>query len=186
MQKIGYFGGSFNPPHNGHLAAMQYALIKWNLDSVIMVPTWEHAFAEKKNNMSFAHRFEMCRLCIGSDTRFHVLDLRSFPKLRTIYTINFFRQLFESASPVTIQEEEWFWIVGQDCYDQRDRWKEWDLISGYAKILVLPQRGSVPDLLNISSTEIKAYLHSGARKFPEGIVPEDVWKYITDNNLYKE
>ena len=62
-QSIGIFGGSFNPPHMGHVLACHYALLRWNLKKVIVVPSHAHPFG--KPLPPFNDRLAMCRLAFG-------------------------------------------------------------------------------------------------------------------------
>lgn len=61
--RVAVFGGSFNPPHVGHVLGVVYALSTAPIDEVLVVPVYRHPFA--KPLAPFADRLEMCRLALG-------------------------------------------------------------------------------------------------------------------------
>ncbi len=62
-RRVAVFGGSFNPPHVGHLLGVVYALSTAPIDEVLVVPVYQHPFA--KHLATFADRLELCRLAFG-------------------------------------------------------------------------------------------------------------------------
>jgi nicotinate-nucleotide adenylyltransferase len=57
---VGILGGSFSPPHMGHVLAAHYALMRWSLSKVLVIPSFAHPFS--KPLPPFEHRLAMCRL----------------------------------------------------------------------------------------------------------------------------
>ena len=86
--KIGVLGGSFNPPHIGHLLLSVYALTIKDLDRVFVVPCFRHPFG--KDLIDFKHRLKMCGLAFG-DFKRHIKVSDIEKKLgdisRTLYTL---------------------------------------------------------------------------------------------------
>ena len=72
MKKIGVFGGSFNPPHYGHLIVASYIFNELALDSILFVPTYIRPIDPEKVNVPFDKRAEITRLAVENDRRFEI------------------------------------------------------------------------------------------------------------------
>ena len=92
--RVGFYGGSFDPPHIGHVLAVTYVLSVAGFDRVLVVPVYGHAF--EKHLTPFAHRLRMCKLAMGwipgveiSDVEASLdvpnLTLRTLQKIRAEY-----------------------------------------------------------------------------------------------------
>ena len=73
--RIGILGGTFNPPHLGHLVCAQEAHIQLELDEVLLIPTHTPPHKQLRDDAGPGHRLELCRLAVGGDERFAVSDL---------------------------------------------------------------------------------------------------------------
>ncbi len=74
FRRIGILGGTFDPPHNGHLILAQYTMEALNLDHVLFVPVGDHPFKDVTRT-SVKHRLVMLQLAIASNARFSISDV---------------------------------------------------------------------------------------------------------------
>ncbi len=175
--KIGFFGGSFNPPHLGHLLAATYALKVHSLDQVWLAPVFHHPFA--KNMIDFDHRLEMCKILVQHLTPpFHVTDIEKHLHHdgKTVYTL---RKLKEQNA-----QDEFILIIGSDLKEQIKTWAESTALQKEFKIVIIP-RGLQDDptsIPNISSTNIRADHYSEQQL--RAIVTPDIQDYLKMKKLY--
>ncbi|MBX7246063.1 MAG: nicotinate (nicotinamide) nucleotide adenylyltransferase [Candidatus Sumerlaeaceae bacterium] len=180
-ERIGLFGGSFNPPHVAHVLAVHYALSVWPLDRILVVPNFQHPFGKELAN--FDHRFEMTRLAfrhLGPNVEISAVE-RDLGEVS--YTIDTVRELKRRYA-----DTQFRLIVGSDILDEVDRWKDADQLAQLAPRIVLPRliAGQEPIgyfLPAISSTEIREGLTTG--KDLTAMVPRDVLAYIDKHKLYR-
>ena len=76
-RRVAIYGGSFDPPHIGHVLAVAWALSTAEVDEAWIIPTWEHAF-DKAHEASFDERMAMCRLAFAPFKAIELLDGFSF------------------------------------------------------------------------------------------------------------
>src|SRR6059058_5021912 len=107
--RVGILGGTFNPPHLGHLVCAQEAYIQLGLSRVMLVPARIPPHKPVDEEPGASHRLEMCRLATrGDEERFEVADLeirREGPS----YTVDTLEEL-HSSKP----DSELFLILGAD------------------------------------------------------------------------
>jgi nicotinate-nucleotide adenylyltransferase len=106
--RIGILGGTFNPPHLGHLICAQEAYLQLELDQVTLIPARIPPHKRVEEEPGPDHRLELCRAAVGEDDRFDVSDVeivREGPS----YTVDTL-ELLRSREP----ESELFLIVGGD------------------------------------------------------------------------
>src|SRR6059058_5075409 len=107
--RIGVLGGTFNPPHLGHLICAQEAYLQLGLDRVTLIPARIPPHKTVEDDPGPEHRLELCRLAIrGDEERFDVCDLeivRDGPS----YTVDTLEELHSRAP-----DHELFLIVGGD------------------------------------------------------------------------
>ena len=189
------FGGSFNPPHVGHVLGVVYALSTAPIDEVLVVPVYQHPFA--KHLAPFADRLEMCRLAFGWLPRVAVSTVEEElgGESRTLLTLEHLRAVHPSLSLRL--------LVGADVLGDLPKWHRWDRIAELAPPLVLGRRGvqptdaavtwvgaAAPDeppapvLPRVSSTEIRAALAAGDVDAVRGLVPSPVIDHIVAHGLY--
>ena len=119
MERIGIYGGSFNPPHPGHLRVAQYALKTLGLDKILMIPT---GIAPHKimpvDTPTPAQRLEMLRLLLQEEEAIEAsdLELRREGPSYTYETVEQLRELYPQA--------ELFLLVGSDMLESFHKWKE--------------------------------------------------------------
>jgi nicotinate-nucleotide adenylyltransferase len=197
-RRVAVFGGSFNPPHVGHVLGVVYALSTAPIDEVLVVPVYQHPFA--KHLASFADRLEMCRLAVGWLPRVVVSTVEEElgGESRTLRTLEHLRAAHPSLSLRL--------LVGADVLGDLPKWHRWERIAELAPPLVLGRRGVQPSdvpvtwvggvggavaeeppapvLPRVSSTEIRAALAAGDVDALRGLVPASVIDHIVARGLY--
>ncbi len=178
---IALLGGSFNPPHVGHLMAAWYVHATQRVDEVWLMPTFVHPFGKRAE--PFEHRVQMCRLlCAESSGWLKVTEIEREVggEGRTVDTLAFLSRRHP--------EHRWTLVIGSDIVKDLPHWKDFDRIRSMARVLVLhraghPAPGTVgPPLAEVSSTRIRERLERG--DLPEDVVPSAVLDYARAQGLY--
>lgn len=197
--RLGLFGGSFDPPHVGHLLVAGDAHEALRLDRVVFIPTGVQPLKAGRAVASAEHRLAMVRLLVGADPRFTVDPVETDrPGLSfTVDTLSEFADRHRGA--------ELFLLVGADVPRAFARWREPERIVELATVVVLHraedadgenESGEEPGAIHlrkrltflstrridISSTEIRARLRSG--RPIHGFVPDAVAEFIAAERLY--
>lgn len=134
--RIGILGGTFNPPHLGHLICAQEAYLQLELDRVTLIPTRIPPHKPVEDEPGAEHRLELCRVAVGDDERFDVSDLeirRDGPS----YTVDTL-ELLHAREP----ESELFLIVGGDIAAGLPKWHEPERVLALATLAVAGRRGT--------------------------------------------
>ena len=187
--RIGILGGTFDPVHEGHLAAALAAMECANLDRVLVVPTAvpphrPPAVADA------ADRLEMARLATAGDARFEVSDIELRRKGAS-FTVDTLRELRKRCP-----DDELFLILGWDAARLLGTWHESDEVRRLATVIVVTRPGSgrpattsseilcerpTPD---ISGSALRRAI--AGREPLAGRVPEAVARYIDEHGLYRD
>ena len=191
MKKVGFFSGSFNPIHNGHIAIAEYMLGAGGLDEVWFSVTPQNPVKRECDLLDDGKRQEMVRLATAGNNRFRLCDVEQrLP--RPSYTITALQRL-EREYPDT----EFHLLIGSDNWAIFPRWKESGKIIADYRIDIYPRPGYPVDaaalppsvrltdapMTDISSTAIRAHIAAG--KPAEQWIPRPVRRYIMENDLYK-
>ena len=192
--KIGVFGGTFNPPHNGHVRLAKAAADELKLDKLLVIPSCipPHKIAAKLADGQ--ERLEMCRLAFGCDPRFEVSPME-LERGSWSYTVETLREL-KALYP----DSELYFIVGSDMLESFDKWYLWQEILSLSVLCAASrEEGYSPDLsrfgklaerikiitldpLEVSSTQIR---NSAGEVSPELLDPK-VAAYIREHGLYDD
>jgi nicotinate-nucleotide adenylyltransferase len=189
---IGIFGGTFDPPHIGHLIVAERALSELRLDKVIFVPA---AIPPHKVNDGIAasrHRVEMLRLALQNSSRFEISETEII-RGGVSFTVDTLAQL-RSEHP----GDQFFLLIGMDNLLDFSAWKSPERILELAMVVVMTRPGfdlgDVPDILKgkvmvcpvpdieVSSREIRKRVNEG--KSIRYLVPDAVRTYIEHYQLY--
>jgi len=149
--RLGVYGGSFNPPHLGHLRAALFFQQSLALDQVLIVPAKEAPLKTAPAAVSGGDRLELCRRTFP----FPVSDME-LRRPGASYTVDTLRDLHAQHPGA-----ELFLLVGEDQREKFHLWRDWEEILRLAELFVLPRAGEgvegfIP--LEISSTEIRLRL----------------------------
>ena len=190
--RVGLFGGSFDPVHNAHLALAHAALHSLQLDHVRWIPAGQ-PWQKSGLPMSPAKdREAMVRLAVADEPRF-VVDRIEIERPGPSYTLDTVREL-AAAKPNT----EWLLILGNDQYAGLQSWGGWrELLSlvtlavanrpgqaaqADAAVLAFAHRVVPLPMLDISSTGVRQAVAAGADI--SKLVPPQVARYIENHGLY--
>jgi nicotinate-nucleotide adenylyltransferase len=132
---VGILGGTFNPPHIGHLICAQEALIRLQLDTVVWVPAGVPPHREVEDDPGPEARFEMCELAVSSDERF-ALSRVELEREGPSYTVDTLRAMRSSAP-----DDELFLILGGDQAASLRSWHEPEEVLKLATIAVAERTG---------------------------------------------
>jgi len=179
-ETYGLFGGSFDPPHMGHVLAAAYALGTTGLDGLYVVPTFEHPLA-KRALTPFADRLEMTRLAMRDLRRVEVsgIEAELGGMSRTLRTIEALLQ----RSPARGLRL----VLGSDLREEVGRWHRFDRIAALAPPLWLERGGHASAggalLPELSSTRVRDALARG--EGVRALLPRPVISYIERHGLYE-
>ena len=202
--KIGIYGGSFNPPHLGHLAAARAAAEALNLDKLVFIPAGDPPHkALAPHSPTSKQRLELTRIAA---------DQLLMPEITEVWDVEVRREgksytadTLEQAAQRWPGDELWL-LTGTDMFLTLHHWVEPEKILALAKVcafgrsaaddekIFAPQRErlmrqyhadvaviSIPDLVDVSSTRLRELLAGGGgREF----LPEAVYGYILREKLY--
>jgi nicotinate-nucleotide adenylyltransferase len=135
MSHIGILGGTFNPPHMGHLVMAQEALDQLDLDRVVLLPVAEPPHKEAREDPGAAARVELCRRAVAGDERLGVSTLE-VERGGASYTVDTLRELHELEP-----EHDLTFIVGGDMAQSLPAWREPEAILALAQLAVAEREG---------------------------------------------
>lgn len=139
LPRRGIFGGTFNPPHWGHLAIAQAALQQAHLQQVIWVPTYHPPHRSPKDLLEFEHRWQMVQRAIAPNPAFAATDLERRRGDRS-FAIDTLHQLQQEYPP-----SQWFWILGLDSFESLPHWyRSADLVPQCCWLIAPRQQSSTP------------------------------------------
>jgi len=194
--RVGLLGGTFNPPHVGHLVCASQALAQLGLDRIFFVPVHEPPHKGIEVDPGVAHRVELCRLAVEGDDRLDV-SLVDADAPGPSYTVDTLRRLHERSPG-----EQLTFIVGGDMALSLPTWREPEAILELADVAVAEREGirridiidrlaGLPtdrvrffDMprLDVSSSLVRRYVAMG--RPIRHLVPDAVERYIADAGLY--
>lgn len=191
--RLGIFGGSFDPPHVGHLLAASDAFELLELDRLLFIPAAVQPFKQQELQASAAQRFRMVELMIAGDPRF-AADPVEIDRKGLSFTVDTLGML-EAREPGARR----FLLIGEDLAGEIATWRDARRIAELADVVVLSrasdERGDGGDQeqvpltriatrrIEISSTEIRARVLAG--KSIHGFVTEAVAGFIEAAGLYR-
>ena len=188
--RLGIFGGSFDPPHLGHLLPIIDAAESLGLDAVRFVPTGVQPLKVGRAVAAPRHRLAMTERLVAGIPGFSV-DSAEIDRAGLSFTVDTLATL-----AATVPADELVLVVGADAFAQFGQWKDPERIRALATIAVLVRgEGRGPDAassgvrllqtrrVDISSTELRARVAGG--RTIRGFVPDAVADYIAEHRLYK-
>lgn len=186
--KIGIYGGSFNPIHNGHIFIAKYVTKALKLDKLLIIPVGIPSHREN-TLVDGEVRIKMCKEAFKNEKKIEVLDIeiKSKKLCYTYDTLLKIRELYKNS--------EIYEIVGGDSAENFTSWKNYEEILKLSKIVIFKRKGYKSNLpkekvieietsyLPYSSTEIRNKIKNGKRIDED--VPKEVEKIIVEKGLYK-
>ena len=177
---VAIFGGSFNPPHAGHVLAIAYVLATADIDRLVVIPAHKHPFA--KSLAPFEERVRMCELATAIFPNVEVSRVERDLDGLTLHTLE------------AMQREHPDWkmrlVMGADILLEADKWFHFDDVKKLAPPIVLGRAGvtgttAPPPLLpEISSTRVRELVAAKDWDSLGPLVPRAVIEHIRAKNLY--
>src|SRR4030095_4408623 len=151
--KIALFGGSFDPPHIGHVAVAKHLIDSKEFDEVWVLPSFRHPFA--KDLTPFEERLALCRLAFeGLDPKLKVSTEEQEAQSSQGFTIDLLRQLRKRYP-----KHQFFWIMGSDLQRESSRWKDFEEIKKLAQVYPIARKGFEDSPFpEVSSTKLRRAL----------------------------
>jgi nicotinate-nucleotide adenylyltransferase len=189
--RIGLYGGSFDPVHNGHLLVARAAVEELALDRLVFIPAAQSPFKPGTVPAPAAARVRMLRSALAGEPRCRVdeLELRRGGISYTVETVRHFAQ--------THPEATLSWLVGADHVPTLPQWREAGALAEMVEFIVIPRPGepaaSLPSPwrltqlrgwpLRVSSSEIRARVAQGLSV--SQLVPARAAEIILGEGLYQ-
>jgi nicotinate-nucleotide adenylyltransferase len=184
QRTVALLGGSFDPPHIGHVLMASWALCLDEVQEVWLLPTFIHPFG--KSLSAYDARCEMCEAAIahlGPAARVERIEQELGGVSYTVRTL----EALSHRDP----DVSWRWVGGADTWNQRHTWREWDRLETMVEPLIIGREGAptpapfttAPVLPDISSSEIRSRV--AADEDIGGLVPVEVLQMIQRRGLYR-
>ncbi len=185
-RRVGVFGGTFDPPHRGHVEVVGDAAEALALDEVLWIPAARSPHKPDAPLTDAALRAEMVECATSDHDRFTV-DLLELERPGLSYTVDTLEALAERHPT-----DKLFLLVGGDQYRAFDRWKDPSRIRALATVIVMEREGEggahFPDVevsirrVDVSSSEVRERVRDG--RSISGLVPPCVEERIAAHGLY--
>jgi len=210
-EKIGLFGGTFDPVHLGHMQMAEAAMKEFDLDRIAFIPSAQPPHKDTTTISSFAHRVTMLEIACAEKSCFEfntIEDKLPAPS----YTIDTLMVLFEHFG----HQSQLFFLIGTDAFLEILTWKEYEKILKLINIIIAPRRGAdqspladllfrlgysnqgdrwvgegglkdicflraIPDAISSSAIRDKIRLGEDCSR----LMPNKVFDYIKSHRLYK-
>lgn len=198
MRRVGILGGTFDPPHLGHLVLAEYAQQSLGLERVLFVPAADPPHKRGAVRTPISYRLPMLELAIADQAYFAVSRI-DIDRPGPHFAVDMIRLL-----QIDLPDAELYFLMGSDSFSDLPRWHQPEALVRLCRIVVLDRPGrawaldmhadTLPDLasrtsiisyprLGISSTEVSTRLHAG--QSVRYLVPQPVLDFISEHGLYK-
>jgi len=192
--KICLFGGTFDPPHIGHLLISQTICEVEEFDKILFIPAYNPP--HKKDISPIDHRVEMVKLSISGNPKFEFSDIE-IKREGISYTIDTIRAL---KKEMNLTRKKTYYLMGSDSLLEFHNWREPEAILNECQVIVAIRPGFRPSDIQhwilhriqfanipryeIASTTIRArWIENMTIRY---MVTLPVWDYIHENKLYEK
>ena len=191
MNRIGLFGGSFDPVHLGHLLVAQAACEELALDRLFFIPAAQSPFKPGSEPASAPLRLRMLRLALAGQARYEI-DEQELQRGGVSYSIDTARTYAEKFPTA-----ELFYLIGADHVPTLPKWREAETLAGLVQFVVIPRPGEIPAALpppfrmqilggwplKLSSSQVRARVREG--RTVDHLLPRGVSEVIREALLYQ-
>jgi nicotinate-nucleotide adenylyltransferase len=189
-RRVGLLGGTFDPPHLGHLIVAEHVRDALDLDEVRLLVAGDPWM--KADISPARHRVAMTRLVADADVAL-AIDDREVRREGPTYTADTLEELGEEEPGAA-----WFFLLGTDAAAKLGQWKRVEAALALATFVVVGRPGSDPaltdplledvvrvdtPLVEISSTGIRERVRAG--RSIRYLVPSSVERYVAEHGLYR-
>jgi nicotinate-nucleotide adenylyltransferase len=190
MQRLGLYGGAFNPVHLGHLLVAQAAVEELGLDQLFFIPAAQTPFKQDSQAAPAELRLQWLRLALAGKTHYE-LDDQEIRRGGVSYTIETARQYAKNFPQAKL-----FYLIGADNVPKLNEWREAAELARLLEFAAVPRPGQAPAEfpkpfhgrtlkgfpLQISSSDIRTRVKGGLSI--EFLVPPFVAQAIRDAGAY--
>ncbi|MBU8581575.1 MULTISPECIES: nicotinate-nucleotide adenylyltransferase [Bacillus] len=188
MRKIGIFGGTFDPPHNGHLLMANEVLYKLDLDEIWFMPNQIPPHKQKNSFSLGMHRAEMLKLAISGKEQFK-LETIELEREGPSYTFDTVR-LLKDRYP----NDKFYFIIGADMVEYLPKWSNIDKLVNMIQFVGVKRPGfqietpyplvfvDVP-IFEVSSSLLRDRIKN--QQPTDYLIPDEVKVYVKENHLYE-
>jgi nicotinate-nucleotide adenylyltransferase len=179
-------GGTFDPPHAGHLQMIQIVQKSGLVDKILVIPCFYHVFGKQPEK--FIHRIKMCELMTENFVDVQVMDIEKSMQNpgRTLELLELLADRFK--------DDKLRLVAGADIYLERDKWYRFESIEKLAPPIYLGRKGVNVDFNDkvslflespdeVSSSNLRERLREGDGNVAGSILPA-VLNYIYKHKLY--
>jgi nicotinate-nucleotide adenylyltransferase len=131
MKRIAFYGGSFDPPHNGHLTIARKLSELFELDEFIFIPAFHAPHKKGKSPTLAFHRYAMLVLATRDEAQSKVSTIELEVPARP-YTVETLSKLKKELSDTEI-----FFVMGADSWAEIDTWREWETVLTLTNVIVV-------------------------------------------------
>ena len=188
------FGGTFDPPHFGHLIVAQTIFEAEHFDKIVFIPAHTPPHKKGQKISSLELRLEMLKIAIKDNPNFEISDIE-IKRGGISYSLETVRDYKEETE---LSRDELFYLIGSDSLKQFHAWQNPEAILKECQLIVAIRPGFRPsDIPNwilakvqfaniprieISSSQIRArWIEDKTIRY---MVTQPVWKFINENNIY--
>jgi nicotinate-nucleotide adenylyltransferase len=188
------FGGTFDPPHFGHLIVAQTIFEAEHFDKIVFIPAHIPPHKKGKKISSLELRLEMLKIAIKDNPNFEISDIE-IKRGGISYSLETIRDYKEQTE---LSQDELFYLIGSDSLKLFYAWENPKAILKECQLIVAIRPGFRPsDIPNwilakvqfaniprieISSSQIRArWIEDKTIRY---MVTQPVWKFINENNIY--
>lgn len=187
MKKIGFFGGSFNPPTIAHSKIVETAIKEFGLDKLVIIPMGDKY--EKSELISFSLRYEMLKETFKYNSKIEISNMQE-NQIKRVFAIDSFKNINKIYN-----ETDNYFIMGLDNYSNICNWRNSkELLENYKYIVFKRNDIDIPKYrknvnfynisCNISSTEARDIIKNNGNL--DNILNKETIEFIRQNNLYKD
>lgn len=191
MANIGILGGTFDPPHNGHLALAKNAIKSLDLTKVLFVPSHIPPHKSHQKISSDSDRLKMLALAIADSKIYHISTIE-LERSGYSFTVDTLRQI-KAEYP----GDKILFLIGADNISEIESWRSPDEIFKLASVAAFTRPGFKitgkyankiiyfdMEPLDLSSTDIRNLVRRG--ESISGLLPKSVAEYISASGLYRD
>ncbi|KAB2338627.1 nicotinate-nucleotide adenylyltransferase [Cytobacillus depressus] len=188
MRKVGILGGTFDPPHLGHLVIANEVFHDFNLDEIWFMPNQEPPHKKKTSATRDADRVNLLKLAINGHPNFKIeyIELQRSGPSYTYETMKILKEMHH--------DKQFYFIIGADMIEYLPKWKNIDQLVEMVQFIGVNRpsyrnESNYPILYaNVPNMEISSSLIRNRiqeKKTIRFLVPDSVRNYIKEKNLYE-
>lgn len=179
--RIGLFGGSFNPVHEGHINVAKHAIEALHLDELIFIPCYKSVDKNERQYAPAHHRVVMLLQVLPAKCSISTFEIDQHKEVQTIETLKYFWDIFKGA--------HLFFIMGADNLEGIETWKDYEKLDEYANLVVFRRLGDTVRKtkglkIKFMNNSLWDYSSSKVRSGSAFGMDVNIEIYIRENKLY--